>query len=95
MGVTNKQLESQRLIRVEVVAHQPWGVEVRVLPPDPSQLGTVDVMHVTDERPYNPPADFPEIGRQLEAVVLGYTPSGQLRLSLQDSDIDLARGESS
>lgn len=86
MGVASERLEAQRLVRIKVVGHQPWGVEVRVLPPDSPQLGGVDVMHVTDQRPYNPPDDFPEIGSQLEAV--GHAPNGQLRISLCDSDID-------
>jgi len=34
--------------------------------------GVLDVMHVTDERPYNPPIGFPKIGRQLGSQVLEY-----------------------
>jgi hypothetical protein len=54
-------------------------------------IGIVDVIYVTDERPFDSPNDYPPVGRTLEAVVLGYAPNGQLRLSTRDSDLDPAR----
>jgi predicted RNA-binding protein with RPS1 domain len=50
--------------------------------------GVIDVLSVTNERPYQPIDDYPRIGSQVQAVVMGYTPNGQLRLSTRSSDVD-------
>lgn len=71
-----------------VTGHRPWGVEVRLLEPSPEVSGVIDVMYVTDERPFEPFRDYPEVGRVVRAVVMPYPPNGQLRLSTRDSDID-------
>jgi predicted RNA-binding protein with RPS1 domain len=85
------RLPSGRLVVGEVVGHQPWGVEVRLLPPEPEVVGIVDVIDVTEARPFRPPEDYPPVGQRVQAVVLGYTPNGQLRLSARQSDVDSAR----
>jgi predicted RNA-binding protein with RPS1 domain len=79
----------------EVVAHHPWGIDVRLLPPNPEVVGVVDVIQVTDERPFAPFADYPHLGWRLDVVVLGYTPNGQLRLSTRSSELDRARNQAS
>ena len=76
------------LVTGEVTGHQRWGVEVRLLPPAPGMIGVIDVMCVTDERPFEPFADYPPVGAQVLAVVMPYPPNGQLRLSARNSDVD-------
>ena len=71
-----------------ITAHQQWGVEVTLLPPAPEISGTIDVTHVTDERPFEPFTDYPEVGQIVRAVVMPYPPNGQLRLSTRSSDLD-------
>jgi hypothetical protein len=87
-------LETNDVVTAEVQSHQPWGVELRLLPPSPDLVGVADIVFVTDQRPFNAPEDYPPIGCRVDAVVLGCTPSGQLRLSLRESDLDRARGTS-
>ena len=61
---------------------------IHLLPPAPDVTGVIDVLSVTNERPYQPIADYPPIGSQLQAVVMGYAPNGQLRLSTRSSYVD-------
>lgn len=91
--VTKGQLPVGTLVTAEVVGHQQWGVEVRLLPPAPDLTGVIDVMYVTNDLPYQPFADYPAVGAQVQAIVMPYPPNGQLRLSSRRSDIDLAPGE--
>lgn len=79
------------IVNVEVLQHQRWGLEVRVLGMDTEVRGVVDIMYVTNDRPYNPPTDYPSVGSIREAVVMHYMPNGQLRLSLRESDLGPAR----
>jgi predicted RNA-binding protein with RPS1 domain len=76
------------LVTGEVTGQQRWGVEVRLLPPAPEMTGVIDVMCVTDERPFEPFDDYPPVGAQVLAVVMPYPPNGQLRLSARNSDVD-------
>ncbi len=76
------------MVTARVTGHQQWGVEVTLLPPAPDIAGTIDVMNVTDERPFEPFTDYPEVGQIVRAVVMPYPPSGQLRLSTRNSDLD-------
>ncbi len=78
-----------------VTGHQEWGVEVAVMPPALEIAGTVDVMNVTDERPFEPFTDYPELGQIVRAVVMPYPPDGQLRLSTRNSDLDRALDDES
>jgi len=81
-------LPSGTLVAASVVEHHRWGVVIRLLPPAPDVTGVIDVLSVTNERPYQPIDDYPRIGSQVQAVVMGYTPNGQLRLSTRSSDVD-------
>ncbi len=76
-----------------VAAHWPWGIELELLPPWEGVTGTVDLIYITDVRPFSAPGDFPSIGTSLDAVVTAYAPSGQLRLSTRDSELDPVRGD--
>jgi hypothetical protein len=95
VGTVSDRLPLGTLATGEVTAHQRWGVEVHLLPPAPEVTGVVDVMCVTDERPFEPFADYPPVGSLIRAVVMPYPPNGQLRLSTRDSDVDPALEASS
>lgn len=71
-----------------VVAHHRWGPEIAIEAAGIS--GIVDIINILDDRPFEGPADFPEIGAEVRGVVLGYTPNGQLRLSLRQKDLAAA-----
>jgi hypothetical protein len=88
--VTPERVPEGMLVTAEVIDHHPWGVAVRLLPPAPDVSGVVDVMYVTNERPFEPFTDYPAVGSRVQAVVMTYTPNGQLRLSTRDSDVDRA-----
>jgi hypothetical protein len=88
VGAVRDHLPVGTLVTGKVSGHQRWGVEVRLLPPAPEATGVIDVMCVTDERPYEPFADYPPVGTLVQAVVMPYPPNGQLRLSTRNSDVD-------
>jgi hypothetical protein len=88
VGTVRDRLPVGTLVTVEVTGHQRWGVEVRLLPPAPEVGGVIDVMYVTDERPFEPFADYPRVGSLVQAVVMPYPPNGQLRLSTRNTDVD-------
>jgi exosome complex RNA-binding protein Csl4 len=71
------------------------GVEVRLLPPAPDLTGVIDVMCVTDERPFKPFTDYPAVGARVRAIVMAYPPNGQLRLSVRNTDVDPVLAECS
>lgn len=50
----------------------------------------IDVMYVTEKRPFEPFADYPPLGSRVQAVVMPYPPSGQLRLSTRHADVSEA-----
>ncbi len=85
---TPRPLPEGSIVTARVTGHQERGVDVVVLPPAPEIAGTIDVMHVTDERPFEPFTDYPELGQIVRAVVMPYPPDGQLRLSTRNSDLD-------
>jgi hypothetical protein len=86
--VTPGRLAEGTLVTAEVVDHQQWGVTVRLVPPAPDVVGVIDVLYVTNERPFEPFRDYPPVGSRVQAVVMSYAPNGQLRLSTRDSDLD-------
>jgi hypothetical protein len=88
MGTVRESLPVGRLVSGEVTRHQRWGVEARLLPPAPEVAGVIDVMCVTDERPFEPFTDYPPVGSLVRAAVMPYPPNGQLRLSTRNSDVD-------
>ena len=65
-----------------VTAQQPFGVFVEAVDPQSGQVGLIDLVYMPESVRGRGPEDFPPVGTVLEAVVLGYSPSGQLRLSL-------------
>jgi exosome complex RNA-binding protein Csl4 len=93
--VTPQALPEGSIVTARVTGHQEWGVEVVVLPPAPEIAGVIDVMHVTDERPFEPFTDYPELGQIVRAVVMPYPPDGQLRLSTRSSDLARVLGDDS
>jgi predicted RNA-binding protein with RPS1 domain len=82
------------VVRGEVVSHHHFGMKVRVAACATETIGIVDIAFLTDDEPFNSDKDYPMLGRQIDAVVLSYTPSGQLRLSTRASDLGRARGGS-
>ena len=86
--VTPQPLPEGSVVTARVTGHQQWGVEVRLLPPDPEIAGRIDAMYVTDERPFELFTDYPDVGQVVRAVVMPYPPNGQLRLSTRNSDLD-------
>jgi exosome complex RNA-binding protein Csl4 len=78
------------VVTARVTGHREWGVEVELLPPAMRTAGTIDVAHVTDERPFEPFTDYPDVGQIVRAVVMPYPPNGELRLSTRNSDLDRA-----
>jgi hypothetical protein len=86
--VTPGRLAEGTLVTAEVLEHQHWGAIVRLLPPAPDATAVIDIMYVTNERPFEPFRDYPPIGSLVQAVVMTYAPNGQLRLSTRDSDLD-------
>jgi exosome complex RNA-binding protein Csl4 len=86
--VQSQPVPEGAVVAARVTGHREWGVEVMVLPPAPEVAGTIDVAHVTDERPFEPFTDYPELGQVVRAVVMPYPPNGQLRLSTRNSDLD-------
>jgi hypothetical protein len=85
------QLTEGIIVTVEVAAHQPWGLDVLVLGFRDKISGFVDIMYVTNNRPYNPPEDYPPVGSIRDAVVMEKRPDEKLRLSLRESDLAPAR----
>ena len=74
-----------RILQGVVVEHHPWGVELRLEEED--AYGTVDIIYLDDDSARWGPAGYPAIGTVCQAVVQGMMPSGQLRLSLRQSDL--------
>jgi hypothetical protein len=78
------ELPAGAIVHTTVICHHPFGIGVRLA--DGTQYGHVNVPVITDG-PLQGPADYPPIGHTAPAVVLGYSGSGQLRLTLRRSDI--------
>jgi len=83
---TTAQLPAGMRVTGVVVCHHPFGLGVRV---DAwNQYGHADVPSIRDGV-VSGPADYPPIGRTVSALVLGYSGSSQLRLTLKLSDLAL------
>jgi predicted RNA-binding protein with RPS1 domain len=93
--VTPQPLPEGSVVTARVTGHQQWGVEVTLLPPAPNISGLIDVMYVTNERPFEPFTDYPDVGQIVKAVVMPYPPNGQLRLSTRNSDLDRVLNDNS
>jgi predicted RNA-binding protein with RPS1 domain len=71
-------------VSATVLCHHPWGVGIRLA--DSTQDGHVDVPFIRDG-PVRGPQDYPPVGQAMPAVVIRYSGTGQLRLSMRPSDI--------
>src|SRR5947209_19003844 len=76
-----------QLVRARITRHHEYGVSIEL---DGGVSGVADIMFVHDDPILRRLDEFPPVGAFVEAVVLQYMPGGQMRLSLRDSDIDLA-----
>ena len=79
------------LVSGEVIAHERWGVEVRMTAPVPDLLGVIDLVWVSDEAPSELFGNYPPIGSVVDAVVVAHAPNGQIRLSTRESDVRRSR----
>ena len=79
-----RRLAAGARVRATVACHHPWGVGLKLA--DGTQYGHADVPFTRDG-PVRGPQDYPPIGQTMPAVVLRYSGSGQLRLSIRPTDI--------
>lgn len=80
------------IVRGTVSGRQHYGALVTLASGD---RGFVDADHLSDTAEgERPSAEWPEPGRTLEAVVLGTTKDGRVRLTTRGSDLALARSAS-
>lgn len=81
-----------RLVLGTVTRHEPYGFYVNFRNAEGGmEEGLVVITMVHDNNAPNP--DFPPIGSQVEAVLLGYTDvGGQPRLSIRPQDVASAAG---
>ena len=75
------------LVWVRVVSHQRWGAEVRLVPPGPEVEAVIDLRFMTDPVTGDRTWHYPAVGSVIRAVVQGYMPNGQLRVSARASDL--------
>jgi hypothetical protein len=78
------RLRAGTWVFVTVLCHHPWGVGIAFA--DGTQYGHVDVPFLRDG-PVRGPQEYPPVGQIMPAVVIRYSGSAQLRLSLRPSDI--------
>ncbi|MFG2951802.1 hypothetical protein [Streptomyces adustus] len=62
-------------------------MEVELITPATEALAFIDFVNLTDSLEHPRPEDFPAIGSTLNAVVLDFMPSGELRLSARPSSL--------
>ncbi|MDQ0946431.1 hypothetical protein QFZ24_000354 [Streptomyces phaeochromogenes] len=62
-------------------------MEVELIAPATEARAFIDFVNLTDSLEHPGPEDFPAIGSPLDAVVLDYMPSGELRLSARPSSL--------
>ncbi|WP_161606230.1 S1 RNA-binding domain-containing protein [Microlunatus speluncae] len=80
--------EPSRLVRGRVTRHENYGFMIDF---GEDQEGVVVITMIADDSVASP--DFPRIGSEVEAVLLGYTEfGGQPRLSVRPKDIVKAVG---
>jgi hypothetical protein len=83
-----QQLPAGAMVTATVICHHPWGIGVQL--PQTSQYGHVNVPVISDGA-IRGPEDYPPIGHTTAAAaVLGYSGTGQLRLTIRPSDITKA-----
>ena len=79
-----RQLAFGTEVEAEVVCGHPFGMGLYVR--SAQQYGHVDAPNVSDNFIAGP-SDYPSVGSKLRAVVLGYSGSGQLRMSTRLKDL--------
>lgn len=87
----DSRLSAGALHRWRVRGHEPFGLIVEAVDLVDAPIAVIDVTHMPDEVRGVGQDDFPVVGAIVEAVVQGYTPSGQLRLSMLQNDVGPAR----
>lgn len=71
-----------QIVRCRVTGHRGrFGVEVAVVTPATDVEGLIDFVNLTDSQDHPLPETFPAMGTLLDAVVLDFMPSGELRLA--------------
>jgi hypothetical protein len=81
--MTEERLPVGARVTGEVTEHASWGLVLRLAD---GRTAVADRLYVADLPPKPNWPEFPSIGSQVEGIVQGYTPNGQLRLSLRESD---------
>lgn len=71
---TKRTLPVGTRVRARVTRHWPFGIFVDI--PNVPFQGLVQITEFKDEGRMTP-AEYPEVGREVEAVVLGFKESGQ------------------
>lgn len=79
------------IVKCTVVDHCYYGMEVQFNAPWEGVRGSIDLPWISEDRTFGP-ADYPSVDTILEAVVIAHTPSGGIRLSLLQADLDRWRG---
>jgi hypothetical protein len=80
------------VVEVEVTSHAPWGLLVRLLAPSSSADAAVNRTSIWDNPAGKTQSDYPPVGQRRPAVVFGFTPDWELRLSVRPSDVEMASG---
>ncbi|MFB7337573.1 hypothetical protein ACFC00_39135 [Streptomyces adustus] len=62
-------------------------MEAELIAPATEVLAFIDFVNLSDSLEHPRPEDFPAIGSRLDAVVLDFMPSGELRLSSRSSSL--------
>ena len=78
------------IVTAEVIKHHPWGFQVRLLPPAPDLVGSVERGGSWGDLGPGRWADLPPLGERLELMAWGH--SFGLRFSGRPADIAKARG---
>ncbi|GLY52660.1 hypothetical protein [Lentzea sp. NBRC 102530] len=87
-------LRQFQVVRCVVTGHRGrFGVDVSLVEPNAKVPAFIDFVHLTDGPEHLAPADFPPVGRLLDAVTLDFMPDGELRLSARPSAVAGERAE--
>jgi hypothetical protein len=86
MGYMGTRLGRWERYTWQVTKQAPFGVFVESGGLSEKHMGLLDLAFMTEETRGHDQDDFPPVGSLLEATVQGYTPSGQLRLTMLSFD---------
>jgi Zn ribbon nucleic-acid-binding protein len=85
-------LRPGQIVECVVIGHRGWyGIDVEISDLPRRQAAFIDFMLLAERNEPVTPESFPRIGSRLTAVVVDFTPSGELRLSARASAIDECR----